>query len=92
VARYDELVAVADSPVVRLNRAVAVAEADGPLAGLRALDGLELVGHRLPGVRGELLARVGRTDDARTELARAVALCDNDAERAHLAGRLAGLG
>jgi RNA polymerase sigma factor (sigma-70 family) len=92
VARYDELVAVADSPVVRLNRAVAVAEADGPLAGLRALDGLELVGHRLPGVRGELLARVGRTDEARVQLEHAVALCDNDAERAHLAGRLSTLG
>jgi len=92
VARYDELVAVADSPVVRLNRAVAVAEADGPLAGLRALDGLELVGHRLPGVRGELLARVGRTDEARAELERAVDLCDNDAERAHLRDRLATLG
>jgi predicted RNA polymerase sigma factor len=92
VARYDELVAVADSPVVRLNRAVAVAEADGPLAGLRALDGLELVGHRLPGVRGELLARVGRTDDARAELERAVALCDNDAERTHLQDRLSTLG
>jgi RNA polymerase sigma-70 factor (ECF subfamily) len=88
VARYDELVAVADSPVVRLNRAVAVAEADGPLAGLRALDGLELIGHRLPGVRGELLARVGRTDEARLELEKAMALCDNDAERAHLAARL----
>jgi RNA polymerase sigma factor (sigma-70 family) len=91
VARYDELVAVADSPVVRLNRAVAVAEADGPLAGLRALEGLELVGHRLPGVRGELLTRVGRTDEARLQLELAVALCDNDAERAHLAGRLAAL-
>jgi RNA polymerase sigma-70 factor (ECF subfamily) len=92
VARYDELIAVADSPVVRLNRAVAVAEADGPLAGLRALEGLELVGHRLPGVRGELLARVGRTDEARVQLEQAVALCDNDAERAHLTGRLTTLG
>jgi predicted RNA polymerase sigma factor len=91
VQRYDELVAVADSPVVRLNRAVAISEADGPLAGLRALDGLEVPGHRLPGVRGELLARVGRTDDAREQLARAVQLCDNEPERAHLAERLATL-
>ena len=83
--------ALSDSPVVRLNRAVAVAEADGPLAGLRALDGVELPGHRLPGVRGELLARVGRTDEARAELARAVELCDNDPERTHLATRLAAL-
>jgi RNA polymerase sigma-70 factor (ECF subfamily) len=88
---YDELAGLADSPVVRLNRAVAVSEADGPLAGLRALDGVELPGHRLPGVRGELLARLGRTDEARTELTRAVELCDNDPERAHLASRLAGL-
>ena len=92
VARYDELVAIGDSPVVRLNRAVAVAEADGPLAGLRALDGLELTGHRLPGVRGQLLARVGRTDEARTELTRAIGLCDHDPERALLQERLASLG
>ena len=91
VARYDELVALADSPVVRLNRAVAVSEADGPLAGLRALDGIELPGHRLPGVRGQLLAKVGRTDEARAELTRAVHLCDNDPERAHLSDRLAAL-
>jgi predicted RNA polymerase sigma factor len=91
VERYDELVTLADSPVVRLNRAVAVSEADGPLAGLRALEGIELPGHRLPGVRGELLARVGRTAEARAELARAVELCDNDPERAHLAARLAAL-
>jgi RNA polymerase sigma-70 factor (ECF subfamily) len=88
VERYDELVALEDTPVVRLNRAVALAEADGPLAGLRALEGLELPGHRLPGVRGELLSRVGRTDEARTHLTRAVELCDNDPERAHLQTRL----
>jgi RNA polymerase sigma factor (sigma-70 family) len=88
VERYDELVALEDTSVVRLNRAVAISEADGPLAGLRALDGLELPGHRLPSVRGELLARVGRTDEARAELTRAVELCDNDPERAHLIGRL----
>jgi RNA polymerase sigma factor (sigma-70 family) len=91
VQRYDELLAVEDTPVVRLNRAVAVAEADGALAGLRALDGVALPGHRLPGVRGELLARLDRVDEARTELARAVELCDNAPERAHLAARLAAL-
>ena len=53
--RYGELEELTGSPVVRLNRAVAVAEADGPLAGLRLLEGLDLPGHRLPGVRGELL-------------------------------------
>ena len=63
MARYDELLGLVDSPVVRLNRAVAVGEADGPLAGLAALDGLtdeELPGHRLPAARAELLARAGR--------------------------------
>src|SRR4029078_1411145 len=44
VERYDELLALEDTPVVRLNRAVAVAEADGPLAGLSALDGGDLIG------------------------------------------------
>jgi RNA polymerase sigma factor (sigma-70 family) len=92
VARYDELVALGDSPVVRLNRAVAVGEADGPLAGLRALEGVSLPGHRLPGVRGELLARVGRVEEARLELGRAVELCGNRAERDHLSRRLAELG
>jgi RNA polymerase sigma factor (sigma-70 family) len=91
VERYDELLLLEDTPVVRLNRAVALAEADGPLAGLRALDGLELPGHRLPGVRGELLARVGRTDEARAALARAADLCDNGPERTHLQSRLASL-
>src|SRR4051812_5925606 len=91
VARYDELVALGDSPVVRLNRAVAVAEADGPHAGLRALDGVDLPGHRLPGIRGELLARAERTDEARAELTRALDLCDHDPERALLRDRLASL-
>jgi predicted RNA polymerase sigma factor len=91
VARYDELVAVADSPVVRLNRAVALAEADGSLAGLRALEGVELPGHRLPAVRGELLARVERLEEARAELERAIGLCDNEPEREHLRSRLADL-
>jgi RNA polymerase sigma-70 factor (ECF subfamily) len=91
VGRYDELLALEDTPVVRLNRAVAVSAADGPLAGLRALGELELPGHRLPGVRGQLLAEVGRIEEARTDLARAVELCDNAAERAHLTSRLEAL-
>lgn len=81
VMRYDELLGLTDSPVVRLNRAVAVAEADGPLAGLRALDGLTLPGHRLPGVRAELLARAGRIGEARAAYDVAIGLCDNDPER-----------
>lgn len=87
-ARYRELEELTGSPVVRLNRAVAVAEADGPLAGLAILDGLDLPGHRLPGVRAELLARCGRVDEARESYDEAVTRCDNLAERRHLvAGR-----
>ena len=72
------------SPVVRLNRAVAVAETDGPLAGLALLDGLDLSGHRLPAVRGQLLLRLGRDEEARAELLRALDACGNEAERAGL--------
>ena len=87
-ARYAELEELTGSPVVRLNRAVAVAEADGALAGLALLDGLDLPGHRLPAVRGELLLRAGRDPEARAAFARALELCGNDAERAHLEERL----
>ena len=85
---YAELEDLTGSPVVRLNRAVAVAEADGPEAGLALLEGLELPGHRLPGTRAELLARAGRVAEARVEMERAIGLVENDAERAHLAERL----
>lgn len=81
---YRELEELTGSPVVTLNRAVAVAESDGPLAGLAVLDGLELPGHRLPAVRGELLHRAGRIDEAREQLTAALTLIDNDAERRHL--------
>ncbi len=87
--RYAELDALTGSPVVRLNRAVAVAEADGPLAGLALLDGVDVPGHRLPGVRGELLLRAERYDDARAAFDEAIAACANDAERAHLVRRRA---
>jgi len=83
-ARYAELEELTGSPVVRLNRAVAVAEADGPLAGLALLDGLDLSGHRLPAVRGQLLLRLGRDEEARAELLRALDACGNEAERAGL--------
>jgi predicted RNA polymerase sigma factor len=94
VARYDELLDLVDSPVVRLNRAVAVGEADGPLAGLAALDGLtdaDLPGHRLPAARADLLARAGRRDEARTAYDSAIGLCANEAERSHLEERRAGI-
>jgi RNA polymerase sigma-70 factor (ECF subfamily) len=64
-----------------------VAEADGPLAGLRLLDGLELPGHRLPGVRAELLLRAGNYDEARDAFDLALSRCDNEAERRHLQTR-----
>lgn len=94
-ARYAALEQVNPSPVVRLARAVAVAEADGPRAGLALLDGIDdrLVGsHRLPAVRAELLGRAGDLVGARTAYDEAVALCRNEVERAHLAQRRAGLG
>jgi predicted RNA polymerase sigma factor len=89
VARYEELESLTGSPVVRLNRAVAVAEASGPLAGLAVLDGLAIPGHRLPATRAELLARCGRIDDARTSYDEAIGRCANLAERAHLIERRA---
>jgi RNA polymerase sigma factor (sigma-70 family) len=85
---YRELEELTGSPVVTLNRAVAIAETDGPLAALALLDGLELPGHRLPGVRAELLHRAGRIDEAREQLTLALTLIDNDAERRHLSRRL----
>ena len=91
VERYDELLALGDSPVVRLNRAVAVAEAEGPLAGLTALDGVALRSHRLPAVRAELLSRAGRAAEARVAFDAALAMCENEAERAHLVDRRAAL-
>jgi RNA polymerase sigma factor (sigma-70 family) len=89
VVLYEALGRIAPSPVVDLNRAVAVAMAHGPELGLRIVDGLveegQLAGtHLLPGVRGELLSRLGRTAEARGEFLRAAELCGNAAERAVL--------
>jgi RNA polymerase sigma factor (sigma-70 family) len=94
VALYETLGAVAPSPVIELNRAVAVAMADGPAQALAIVDSLEgdpaLRGyHLLPAVRGDLLARLGRTGQARQEFERAAALTANDSERAHLLRRAA---
>jgi predicted RNA polymerase sigma factor len=86
-AWYAELEVLVGSPVVRLNRAVAVAEADGPEAGLRLLDGLDLPGHRLPGARAELLLRAGRAAEAAASYDEALAACDNVAEARHLRTR-----
>ncbi|WP_299518839.1 DUF6596 domain-containing protein [uncultured Serinicoccus sp.] len=92
VALYDQLLVLAPSPPARLARAVAVAEAHGPQAGLAALDGVEIAGsHRLPVVRAELLARSGEVAAALQQLDTALAACGNEAERAHLRRRRAEL-
>ncbi|MCK9792360.1 RNA polymerase subunit sigma-24 [Isoptericola sp. 4D.3] len=91
LARYDELLTLADTPVVRLNRAVAVAEVSGPRAGLDALAEVALPGHRLPAVRAELLRRAGDDDGARRAYDAALALCTNGAEHEHLRRRRAQL-
>jgi predicted RNA polymerase sigma factor len=91
-ALYQGLAALTASPVVELNRAVAIAMADGPEHGLRILDGLAgepaLAGyHHLPSVRGDLLARLGRHGEAADEFRRAASLTRNAAERAALEKR-----
>ena len=96
VVLYEALGRVAPSPVVELNRAVAVAMAEGPATALRIVDELvtggRLAGYApLPGVRAELLARLGRSDEARAEFAHAIALTGNDRERAVLEGKLRAL-
>jgi RNA polymerase sigma factor (sigma-70 family) len=92
VALYDGLAALTGSPVVELNRAVAVTMAFGPGAGLELVDSLAdepaLRGyHLLPSVRGDVLVRLGRVAEAREEFERAADLCDNDRERELLLSR-----
>jgi RNA polymerase sigma-70 factor (ECF subfamily) len=92
-ALYGELARLTHSPVVELNRAVAIAEAEGPAAALDIVDRLDLGDYRyLHATRGELLRRLGRPDDARDAYARALALAHDDAERRLLERRLAELG
>ncbi len=94
-ALYGELALLTGSPVVELSRAVAVAEAEGPEAGLAIVDGLDLDGYRyLHATRGELLRRLGRIDEAGEAYRRALELIDDedDAERRLLERRLAELG
>jgi RNA polymerase sigma factor (sigma-70 family) len=96
VALYDALAALVPSPVVELNRAVAISMAFGPQAGLELVDALAAEPalssyHLLPSVRGELLARLGRNDEARSELVRAASLTENTSERRLLARRAAQL-
>ena len=95
-ALYDKLGAVMPSPVVELNRAVAHSMAFGPAAGLALVDTLVSEGsledyHFLPSVRGDLLAKLGRTAEARIELERAAALTRNTRERDQLSAKAASL-
>jgi predicted RNA polymerase sigma factor len=91
-ALYGALARVMPSPVVELNRAVAVAMAAGPAAGLALVDALRdeptlARYHLLPSVRADLLAKLGRFSEAAEECARAAALTDNARERALLTAR-----
>ena len=91
---YDQLLLVWPSPVVALNRAVAVSMVRGPEAGLAEIGSLARDGrldgyHYLPAVRADLLRRLGRRDEAATAYQAAIDLVDNDAERQFLAARLA---
>jgi predicted RNA polymerase sigma factor len=93
-ALYDALSQIAPSPVVELNRSVALAMAFGPETGLEAVDALtsdpSLAGyHLLPAVRGDLLVKLGRTDEARAEFMRAASLTRNARERDLLLARAA---
>src|SRR5512141_3016591 len=93
VALYDALAGRTSSPVVELNRAVALSMAFGPAAGLEVADTLrsepQLKGyHLLPSVRGDLLYKLGRLDEARAEFERAASMTRNKQERALLARRV----
>jgi RNA polymerase sigma factor (sigma-70 family) len=93
VLLYDALLQISPSPIVALNRAVAVGMAQGPAAGLHALDALAAEPalanyHLLPSVRADLLAKLGRYAEAREELQRALAMTDNVREQDLLSKRL----
>ncbi len=88
VQLYDQLLSLAPSPVVALNRAVAVAEVDGPAAALALVDRLDLDGYHLfHAVRADLLRRLSRTTEADQAYAAAIARTDNAAQRAFLERR-----
>jgi RNA polymerase sigma-70 factor (ECF subfamily) len=97
VALYDRLVAVHPSPVIELNRSVAVAMADGPAAGLELVDALAAEGsleryHLLHSTRADLLARLGQEAEADSAYRTALELASNPVERSFLEGRLRELG
>ena len=88
LALYDQLLALTPTPIVALNRAVAVAEVHGPALALATIEDLDLPGyHLLPATRADLLARLGRTAEARAAYDEAIALATNDTERTFLQNR-----
>ena len=92
LALYDHLMSIAPSPVVALNRAVAVAEVQGPAAALAIVDSLDLAQFRVfHAVRADLLRRLGRIDEARSAYESAIELSENVVEREFLVGRRDGL-
>jgi len=92
LALYDQLLTLLPTPVVVLNRAVAVAEVHGPATALAELAEVELPGyHLLPAIRADLLARLGRDADAAAAYDQAIALATNETERAFLQNRRTGL-
>ncbi|GAA1677124.1 RNA polymerase sigma factor [Nonomuraea maheshkhaliensis] len=92
LALYDQLLQHVPTPIVALNRAVAVAEVHGPEAALTAIEDLSLPGYRLlPATRADLLTRLGRTGEAATAYGQAIALATNDTERTFLRARRARL-
>jgi RNA polymerase sigma-70 factor (ECF subfamily) len=93
LALYGQLLALAPSPIVALNRAVAVAEVDGAQAGLALVDELDLEGYQLfHAIRADLLRRLGRAAEARSAYDAAIVRCQNAAERAFLQHRRDALG
>ncbi|VVJ24628.1 RNA polymerase ECF-type sigma factor [Amycolatopsis camponoti] len=92
LALYDQLLAQTSSPIVALNRAVAVAEVHGPAQALAAIEDLDLPGyHLLPATRADLLARLGRTAEAVAAYDEAITLARNETERTFLESRRARL-
>jgi RNA polymerase sigma-70 factor (ECF subfamily) len=89
LALYDQLLAMTPTPVVALNRAIALAEVEGPVAALDILDGLDLGDYHLfHAARADLLRRLGRHDEAKRAYAHAAALAASDAERTFLTDRV----
>jgi RNA polymerase sigma-70 factor (ECF subfamily) len=93
LALYDQLLAITPTPVVAMNRAIALGEVEGPGAALSVIEDLDLDDYHLfHATRADLLRRLGRPGEAARAYARAADLAPTDAERAFLMGRLAALG